>query len=72
MLIGFGFDMIYLQIEKTVSAVAGPEWLSVMIFEVGRAVGSQTAASSDLKRDLELGLSEMRRVMHNNWERLME
>lgn len=32
-----------------------------MIFEVGRAVGHQTAAISDLKRDLELPLSELKR-----------
>lgn len=45
------------------SAVFGPLWLPVMISEVGRTVNSQTVATSDMRREQELVLSELKRVL---------
>lgn len=72
LLIGIGFVLIYPQIEKTVTAVDGPQRLPVMTFEVGRAVGSQTVAISELKCDLWLALSAMKCDMVNSLDGISE
>lgn len=54
------------------TAVDGPQRLPVMTFEVGRAVGSQTVAISELKCDLGLVLSAMKCDMVNSLDGISE
>lgn len=53
LLIGLGFALVYRQIRKTMAAVKGLQKLPVMIFEVGRAIGTQTLALSQLTHDVD-------------------
>lgn len=52
LLIGFCIFLVYQQILKTRAAVHGPQRLPLMIFEVGKAVGTQTVAISELRAEL--------------------
>lgn len=50
---------------KTIAAVQGPQRLTVVIFEVGKAVGNQTVVISELKRDVGVILEKCSALQRN-------
>lgn len=52
LLIGICLALVYRQIQKTLAAVQGPQRLHLMIFDVGKTIGTQTVAILERKVEL--------------------
>lgn len=72
LLIGLCCALVYQQIGKMTAAVQGLQRLPVVIFETCRVVGNQNDAISELKRELAVALSQLKRDVDNKMDVILE